>query len=268
MERADTKNVVSFWPLIYLFIFCVLGRGFGLFGFWSRIRKKKTWVRVSFLLLNSLRSSWFLEFRCRPNIHSLSYFIRLLSLSLSLYTKKFHNSIPIPNFMGFQSSTTSYHPSPPCPSLRKHRFHFAFFQNLSPFSLSINSTTRSSSSGSSYTNAFNLTLNLNRPNNFLFSQNSPKLSRKSMIRSSSQEIPSISSSNNRNVIIFRSLITVSLAVANRMLYKLALVPMKQYPFFLAQFTTFGSVPFIFLYFCHLYICVCACACAVNVYYSG
>jgi len=32
---------------------------------------------------------------------------------------------------------------------------------------------------------------------------------------------------------------VALAVANRVLYKLALVPLKAYPFFLAQLTTFG-----------------------------
>ncbi|GKV03282.1 hypothetical protein SLEP1_g15614 [Rubroshorea leprosula] len=35
--------------------------------------------------------------------------------------------------------------------------------------------------------------------------------------------------------------TVTLTVANRVLYKFALVPMKQYPFFLAQFITFGIV---------------------------
>lgn len=33
--------------------------------------------------------------------------------------------------------------------------------------------------------------------------------------------------------------TVALAVMNRVLYKLALVPMKNYPFFLAQVLTFG-----------------------------
>lgn len=33
--------------------------------------------------------------------------------------------------------------------------------------------------------------------------------------------------------------TVVFAVMNRVLYKLALVPMKNYPFFLAQFATFG-----------------------------
>ncbi|WVZ90354.1 hypothetical protein U9M48_036663 [Paspalum notatum var. saurae] len=42
---------------------------------------------------------------------------------------------------------------------------------------------------------------------------------------------------------------VSLAVANRVLYKLALVPLKAYPFFLAQLTTFGYVA---VYFSILY----------------
>ncbi|KAF3338138.1 Protein CLT2 [Carex littledalei] len=39
--------------------------------------------------------------------------------------------------------------------------------------------------------------------------------------------------------------TVLLAVTNRVLYKLALVPMKGYPFFLAQATTFGYVAVYF-----------------------
>lgn len=45
-------------------------------------------------------------------------------------------------------------------------------------------------------------------------------------------------------------VTVILAVANRVLYKLALVPMRQYPFFLAQVTTFGYVA---VYFSILYV---------------
>ncbi|XVE55628.1 hypothetical protein DITRI_Ditri03aG0173900 [Diplodiscus trichospermus] len=47
-----------------------------------------------------------------------------------------------------------------------------------------------------------------------------------------------------------SAVTIALAVANRVLYKLALVPMKDYPFFLAQFTTFGYVG---IYFSILFI---------------
>ncbi|XP_039114198.1 protein CLT2, chloroplastic [Dioscorea cayenensis subsp. rotundata] len=51
-------------------------------------------------------------------------------------------------------------------------------------------------------------------------------------------------------ILAGSMVTVALAVANRVLYKLALVPMKQYPFFLAQVTTFGYVA---VYFTILYV---------------
>lgn len=55
--------------------------------------------------------------------------------------------------------------------------------------------------------------------------------------SASTEKSSIPS--NRNLILVNSVVIVALAVANRVLYKLALVPMKQYPFFLAQLNTFG-----------------------------
>ncbi|XP_016569009.2 uncharacterized protein LOC107867346 isoform X3 [Capsicum annuum] len=43
----------------------------------------------------------------------------------------------------------------------------------------------------------------------------------------------------RELIVLNSALTLVLGVANRVLYKLALVPMKEYPFFLAQVTTFG-----------------------------
>ncbi|KAL6645040.1 hypothetical protein ACP70R_016648 [Stipagrostis hirtigluma subsp. patula] len=45
-------------------------------------------------------------------------------------------------------------------------------------------------------------------------------------------------------------VTVVLAVMNRVLYKLALVPMRNYPFFLAQFTTFG---YVLVYFSVLFV---------------
>ncbi|CAH8382896.1 unnamed protein product [Eruca vesicaria subsp. sativa] len=57
------------------------------------------------------------------------------------------------------------------------------------------------------------------------------------------------SPSNRNLIVINSIIVVALAVANRVLYKLALVPMKPYPFFLAQFITFG---YVLIYFTILY----------------
>ncbi|MQL70223.1 hypothetical protein Taro_002507 [Colocasia esculenta] len=46
-------------------------------------------------------------------------------------------------------------------------------------------------------------------------------------------------------ILVGSAVTVVLAVANRVLYKLALVPLKDYPFFMAQMTTFGYVAIYF-----------------------
>ncbi|KAG6479241.1 protein CLT1, chloroplastic-like isoform X1 [Zingiber officinale] len=45
-------------------------------------------------------------------------------------------------------------------------------------------------------------------------------------------------------------VTVVLGTGNRVLYKLALVPLKEYPFFLAQFATFG---YLVVYFSILYI---------------
>ncbi|WVZ67371.1 hypothetical protein U9M48_016458 [Paspalum notatum var. saurae] len=43
---------------------------------------------------------------------------------------------------------------------------------------------------------------------------------------------------------------VAMGTANRVLYKLALVPLRQYPFFLAQFATFG---YVVVYFSILYL---------------
>ncbi|KAL3634037.1 Protein clt2, chloroplastic [Castilleja foliolosa] len=58
--------------------------------------------------------------------------------------------------------------------------------------------------------------------------------------------PSESNASNRKLAVFVcSAVTVALAIANRVLYKLALVPMKEYPFFLAQLTTFGYVAIYF-----------------------
>ena len=54
--------------------------------------------------------------------------------------------------------------------------------------------------------------------------------------------PTPSSSDTTSIsqqVLLSSALTISFAVANRVLYKLALVPMKEYPFFLAQLTTFG-----------------------------
>ncbi|KAL9234818.1 hypothetical protein vseg_009643 [Gypsophila vaccaria] len=51
-------------------------------------------------------------------------------------------------------------------------------------------------------------------------------------------------------VVAAAAVTVVLGVGNRVLYKLALVPLKQYPFFLAQFATFG---YVIVYFTILYL---------------
>ncbi|KAM7497053.1 hypothetical protein LguiA_021467 [Lonicera macranthoides] len=56
--------------------------------------------------------------------------------------------------------------------------------------------------------------------------------------------------NNRTVeVVVAAGVTVVLGVGNRVLYKLALVPLKHYPFFLAQLATFG---YVIVYFSILY----------------
>ncbi|KAH9790248.1 CRT-like domain-containing protein [Citrus sinensis] len=61
----------------------------------------------------------------------------------------------------------------------------------------------------------------------------------------------ISKSNDRRVeVVIAAAVTVLLGVGNRVLYKLALVPLKHYPFFLAQLATFGYVA---VYFSILYL---------------
>ncbi|XP_075485157.1 protein CLT2, chloroplastic [Primulina tabacum] len=63
--------------------------------------------------------------------------------------------------------------------------------------------------------------------------------------------PSSGSNGNRKLVLVAcSTVTVALAIANRVLYKLALVPMKEFPFFLAQLTTFG---YVVIYFTVLYM---------------
>jgi len=42
--------------------------------------------------------------------------------------------------------------------------------------------------------------------------------------------------------------TVVMGVGNRVLYKLALIPLKQYPFFLAQLSTFGYLIHFYFFF--------------------
>ncbi|WMV56576.1 hypothetical protein MTR67_049961 [Solanum verrucosum] len=58
------------------------------------------------------------------------------------------------------------------------------------------------------------------------------------------------SSNRRVEVAVAATATVVLGVGNRVLYKLALVPLKNYPFFLAQLATFG---YVLVYFSILYV---------------
>lgn len=60
---------------------------------------------------------------------------------------------------------------------------------------------------------------------------------------------SSSRSKDRTVkVVVAAAITVVLGVGNRVLYKLALVPLKHYPFFLAQLATFGYLALLLLLF--------------------
>lgn len=76
------------------------------------------------------------------------------------------------------------------------------------------------------------------------------LSNKFAINASSGESSVSSAKNKTKSIVLCSVVTAVLGVTNRVLYKLALVPLKEYPFFLAQFMTFGYVA---IYFSILFI---------------
>lgn len=61
----------------------------------------------------------------------------------------------------------------------------------------------------------------------------------------------VSSGKNQTAeVVVAAAVTVVLGVGNRVLYKLALVPLKHYPFLLAQFATFG---YVLVYFSILYV---------------
>lgn len=58
------------------------------------------------------------------------------------------------------------------------------------------------------------------------------------------------SCNRTTELVIAAAFTVVMGVANRVLYKLALVPLKHYPFFLAQLATFG---YVLVYFSILHV---------------
>lgn len=51
-----------------------------------------------------------------------------------------------------------------------------------------------------------------------------------------------SETSSRKEVLAAAALTVALATGNRVFYKLALIPLKNYPFFLAQLATFGYAP--------------------------
>ncbi|KAK2445408.1 CRT (chloroquine-resistance transporter) transporter [Trifolium repens] len=122
-------------------------------------------------------------------------------------------------------------------------------------SFPFNSSSSSSSSSSSFSHQFhfqNLKLKNLIPMSSLLPIKSPfHLPSKTRFNRTHPTVYKFrTSSTATNRTVFLSVTTVSLAVANRVLYKLALVPLNNYPFFLAQFTTFG---YVVIYFSILYI---------------
>lgn len=135
------------------------------------------------------------------------------------------------------------------------RFKFPLLSHLTTlnFHVAINGTFNLNSMNSIRNPSFNFT---SHPNDIYHRQRSssqnpviknPKFAIKSSAKNSDE--PSTSGDNTK-VVIVSSVITLALAVANRVLYKLALIPMREYPFFLAQLNTFGYVA---IYFSFLYL---------------
>ncbi|CAN1159462.1 Protein CLT2, chloroplastic [Linum perenne] len=83
--------------------------------------------------------------------------------------------------------------------------------------------------------------NLTSPSFHVLLRSPPSLRRHFSVRASNENPERSGDSSTAQLVVASSAATIALAVANRVLYKLALVPMKEYPFFLAQFTTFGYV---------------------------
>lgn len=69
--------------------------------------------------------------------------------------------------------------------------------------------------------------------------NSEECSRVARDLATKAEYKTVENGNRTVEVIVAAAITVVFGVGNRVLYKLALVPLKHYPFFLAQIATFG-----------------------------
>lgn len=74
---------------------------------------------------------------------------------------------------------------------------------------------------------------------------------KTRIGGGRDELKAFSDRDRTVEVMIAAAVTVVMGVANRVLYKLALVPLKHYPFFLAQLATFGYTSFSsILHFSH------------------
>lgn len=139
--------------------------------------------------------------------------------------------------MGFPVTSSFHAISSQHPLLHLHSYKYNLNGSNSHclISMSLHRHSHHLPSKSHSINTFNLT---HKNTNII--RNSPRNSNLT-VRASTNNTPQLPSpsSPNSQLIIISSVVTVALAVANRVLYKLALVPMKQYPFFLAQLTTFG-----------------------------
>ncbi|XP_022773028.1 protein CLT2, chloroplastic [Durio zibethinus] len=134
---------------------------------------------------------------------------------------------------------------PATSALRSVPSHFRTFPLLNSNSSKLNSLILMSlpEKRSSFSRNLNLTRSITKaPRNYA------SVTRPNLTVRASSETPSPGS--DAKLITIISAVTITLAVANRVLYKLALVPMKKYPFFLAQFTTFG---YVVIYFSILFI---------------
>lgn len=137
--------------------------------------------------------------------------------------------------MGF-SSSSSCHVFAQSPTrrflihgYRNSTTHFLCLTTSMPYLQQSHSSSLRSAPNNPLTLIRNLKRNT-RNNNSLSSRNF-----RSQASNSTSPIPSSAAKQ----IVFGSALTVIFAVANRVLYKLALGPMKNYPFFLAQLATFG-----------------------------
>ncbi|XVE60626.1 hypothetical protein DITRI_Ditri05aG0142900 [Diplodiscus trichospermus] len=134
---------------------------------------------------------------------------------------------------------------PATSSLRSVPSHFPTSHLLNSNSAKLNSLILMSlpENRSSFSRDFNLTRSITKAPRI----NSP-ITRPNFTVRASSKTPIAAS--DAKLITISSAVTITLAVANRVLYKLALVPMKEYPFFLAQFTTFG---YVVIYFSILFL---------------